>query len=296
VSETCLAALPLAIRSDDQWSARFATPDTAEEWLAELKAISTEFKGQQFWGVLVSVPGIVDERIGRILFSPNIQWTASADLQQLVRTIWDLPVLLVQEERALALGHHVAVPEDEDFLLVDFGEGVGGAVVVGGRVYSSPLALSGELGHTPVRGNWRTCGCGAVGCVETLVSTHGLLQSYGMAAPKEPQTWTGFVRHIAEHGVAGWLAEGLEASAVVIAGALNVLGLGRVILTGSLLELGSEVSEYLARTVNRGSMWARFGKVECVTAPRRRTAGLVAVGIDRLVIPMSRSRELTALV
>jgi predicted NBD/HSP70 family sugar kinase len=270
VTETRLAALPLGIGNEDRWDAQFATPGTAEEWVAELRRTASRLGSKGLWGVLVSVPGIVDENAGRILFSPNLHWTEKVDLPGLVRQIWSAPVLLVQEERALALGHHAAVPSDESFLLVDVGEGVGGAVVVGGHSYSSPLPISGELGHTPVIGNWRPCGCGAVGCVETLISTRGLM-----------------VQHIAEQGLTGWLAEATGAAAAVIAGAVNVLGVGHVVITGSLTELSPCVLEYLEQAVVKGTMWARFGKVTCVSAPRRRTAGLVAVGIDRLVSSLS---------
>src|SRR5260370_35060212 len=83
----------------------------------------------------------------------------------------------MQEERALALGHQAVQPGSDGFLLVDFGEGVGGTVVIGGKLYTNPLPLSGELGHTPVHVNKRPCGCGAVGGLETLISTRGLLQS-----------------------------------------------------------------------------------------------------------------------
>jgi predicted NBD/HSP70 family sugar kinase len=284
VTETRLASLALGIGNEDRWDATFPTPPNSEQWLAEItRAAATKVAAKDLWGVLVSVPGIVDEKAGRILFSPNLHWTEKVDLPGLLRKVWNAPVLLVQEERALALGHHAAVPEDENFLLVDFGEGVGGAVVVGGHSYSSPLPISGELGHTPVLGNWRPCGCGAVGCVETLISIRGLIQSFAMAAPQAPHTWPALVQHSAEHGVTGWLAEALGAAAAVIAGATNVLGVGQIIITGSLTELAPSVMTYLEQAVVKGTMWARFGQVHCISAPRRRTAGLVAVGIDQLV-------------
>lgn len=286
VSETCVAALPLRCSEEDCWSAKFRTPGSAEAWLSQVRKAGTEIDGKAFWGVLVSAPGIVDERAGRVLFSPNLHWTERVDLGALLNRLWKVPVLLVQEERALALGHHAAVPEDEDFLLVDFGEGVGGAVVVGGKVYSGPLPISGELGHTPVLGNWRLCGCGAVGCVETLVSVRGLLQSFALASPKAARTWQTLVEHVANQGVPDWLAEALNAAAVVISGALNVLGLRRVIITGSITEL-EPAMEHLSRALVKGSMWARFGDIQCVSAPRRRTAGLCAVGIDQLVVPIT---------
>jgi predicted NBD/HSP70 family sugar kinase len=287
VTETRLASLPLGLGNEDHWDARFATPGTAEQWLKELHLVAPKVMSKGLWGVLVSAPGIVDEKVGRILFSPNLHWTEKVDLPSLIQQVWDAPVLLVQEERALSLGHHAAVPSDENFLLVDFGEGVGGAVVVGGQSYSSPLPISGELGHTPVLGNWRPCGCGAIGCVETLISTRGLLQSFALAAPHAPHTWPTLVQHIAQEGVTGWLGEAITAAAAVIAGAVNVLGVGHVVITGSLTELTPSVLDHLERAVVKGTMWARFGKVTCVSAPRRRTAGLVCVGIDRLVSSLS---------
>lgn len=288
VTETRLATLPLGIGIEDRWDATFPTAPNPEQWLADVaRAASSAGVARDLWGALVSVPGIVDEKSGRILFSPNLHWTEKADLPGLLRPIWNAPVLLVQEERALALGHHAAVPEDESFLLVDFGEGVGGAVVVGGQTYSSPLPISGELGHTPVVGNCRPCGCGATGCVETLISIRGLIQSFTVAVPGSPANWAALVQYTTEHGVAGWLSEALGAAAAVIAGAANVLGIGRIIITGSLTELVPEVMAYLEQAIVKGSMWARFGRVHCVSAPRRRTAGLVAVGIDQLVSSLS---------
>ena len=84
-----------------------------------------------------------------------------------------------------------------------------------------------------------------------------------------------------------WLVETLDAAADIIAGALNVLGLRRVIVTGSLVDLPPVVIRHLAEGVSRGALWGRFGNVHVEGAPRRRIAGLVSVGIDRLVVPMA---------
>jgi len=65
------------------------------------------------------------------------------------------------------------------------------------------------------------------------------------------------------------------------------VGLRRLILTGSLNELPPAVIRYLSGAISRGAMWGRFGNIEIEGAPRRRMAGLVSVGIDRLVVPMA---------
>lgn len=316
VAETSISALPVAITLADKWDSSFPTPKSPEVWLKKLKSIAKEITGHQLWGVLVSVPGIVDENAGNVLFSPNLHWSEKTSLPELVRQAWDLPVILVQEIRALALGHLTAHPGGEDFLLVDFGEGVGGAIVLEGKLYPHPMPLSGEFGHTPVLGNPRRCGCGAVGCLETLVSQRGLLETFAASQTTPPQNrraqigtrpiearatppanvavrpetadslpaWKDLVECIRTRGIEPWLAETLDATARIIAGALNVLGIHRVIVTGRLCELAGCV-DYLAAGINKGAMWGRFGQVSCQGAPHRRAAGLVAAGIDRLILP-----------
>jgi len=289
LTETRLAELPIGVTDADDWQVSFhipaAHPSPAKAWERQLRASAKRLHSRNFLGVLLSVPGVVDESANRILFSPNIHWSENVDLASVIRNIWNTPVLLVQEERALALGHQVNHPEQEDFLLVDFGEGVGGAIIVGGKPLAHPLPISGEIGHTPVLGNRRKCGCGATGCMETLISTRGLMESFRAGRPGKKNSWADLRADIERNGIRPWLAQALDAAAVAIAGALNVLGLRCVVITGIPTELPPIVMQYFSHAIQNGAMWARFGAVECTGAPRQRTAGLVAMGIDRLVLP-----------
>jgi predicted NBD/HSP70 family sugar kinase len=281
--------LPVGVGLRDQWTHHFPTPKSPEAWLAGLRTAAQDLGPDQLWGILISVPGVVDEEAGKVLFSPNLHWLEKVNLPELVRRAWELPVLLIQEIRALALGHLTAEPGGEDFLLIDFGQGVGGAVVLDGELFSHPVPLSGEFGHTPVFGNDRHCGCGAVGCLETLVSERGLLESFATSSDKRllgtaRGSWKALVSSVAEHGLNPWLIKTLDTTARVVAGALNVLGVRRLVITGRLTELPRCV-EHLETQVRKGAMWGRFGDIICQTAPHRRAAGLVAAGIDRLVLP-----------
>jgi predicted NBD/HSP70 family sugar kinase len=289
VTMTSLAALPIVAGGEDHWAFRFTTPSSPARWRRALAKAAALLPVKGLWGVLASVPGVVDEPKAEVLFSPNLHWTEGSRLIGLIREVWDAPIALVQEERALALGHQASAPGQEDFLLADFGDGVGGAAIIGGKIFSPPLPMSGEFGHTPVLGNKRLCGCGAVGCLETVVSTSGLLRTFAAGGPGANAHWPALVQFIASQGVVPWLAEALDATAFAIAGALNVCGLRRVVVTGNLEELPSVVLRYLAAAIQRGSLWARWGRVEVEGAPRRRSAGLAAAGMERLVLPMIES-------
>jgi predicted NBD/HSP70 family sugar kinase len=282
VAETLVTALPIALPARDNWDFRFPTPTDPQAWRKELAELELPTTG--IWGVLVSVPGVVDESAGNVVFSPNLHWTEKVSLPALVEGLWHAPALLVQEIRALALGHLTSHPGTEDFLLVDFGQGVGGAVVSGGKLHSHALPACGELGHTPVPGNQRACGCGAVGCLETLVSERGILASFAEAGVGEA-SWANLEAAIRKRGLAPWMKQSLQQAAFVIAGALNVLGIRQVVITGFINDLPEVVLDFLRREITRGSLWARFGEIVCQGAPRRRAAGLAANGFDRLVLP-----------
>ena len=286
IAKTSLSPLPLSISDEGQWAVSFDTPITAKEWSRELHKAAAQIPQKSFWGILVSVPGLVDERKGTILYSPNLRWTAGTAFSAPIKEVWSAPVVLIQEERILALGHHSAHREGEDFLLVDFGEGVGSAVLISGKLYAHPLPVSGELGHTPVLGNERRCGCGSIGCLETLASIRGLLDSFAAANPKSRKTWNALSDCVAAHGIEPWLAKTVDAMAAGIAGALNILGLRRVVITGTVTELPPAVFSYLSAAIIKGTLWARFGELKIEMAPHRRKAGLVAAGIDRLVVPV----------
>ncbi len=289
IRQTELFELALDPAAAPLWQESFQlpadAPNPARAWGEALHGLVKQVRAKDIRCVVLSVPGVVDESTRRILFSPNVHWSEGADLPALVQRVWPVPVLVVQEERALALGHHRQHSEQEDFLLVDFGDGVGGAILVGGKPFAGPLPISGELGHTPVPGNLRKCGCGAIGCVETLISARGLLEGFSRAHPRKKGGWAALQAHLKVQGVEPWLAEALHAAAFVIAGSLNVLGLRRVVITGVLSELPPVVFEGLSAAIKQGAMWARFGEVECVVAPRQRAAGMVAVGIDRFIAP-----------
>lgn len=282
VTETAAALLPFDPHCEEDWSIRFPTTNALDGWLRELGHHRRLVQRKALWGIMVSTPGIVDEPGGKVLFSPNLHWTERTSLIDAVRRLWRLPVVVVQEIRALALGHLMHHPEHRDFLLVDFGEGLGGAIVIDGQPFNNPLPLHGEFGHTPIPGNPRRCGCGGIGCLETLLSRRGLLESFAASGRAGRPDWEAFVRHVGRDGIPLWLDGALAAAGSVIAGALNTLGVRCVVVTGLLNELPPGVLARLFAAIHQGALWARFGELECVPAPRHRAAGLVAAGIDLL--------------
>jgi predicted NBD/HSP70 family sugar kinase len=303
LAQAARADLDLALSASEPIH-RFATPRSTNAFIAEAERAKTALGIHQARAILVSMPGVLSGDGMEVVFSPNLRWTNGRELLQRLARTFAAPVCAVQEIQALALGHLAgstsAAPMPESsvpnsfvpssfvpssFVLVDFGDGVGGAVVTGGQLLHGPQPLCGEIGHTAVFGNRRRCGCGAVGCLETLVSCGGVLQSYRAAKRKPRATWSECARHIAARGVESWLAPPIDAAATVIAGALNLIGAADLVLTGDLPALHPEVLVAFERRVQEHALVGRFARLTCHLAPRRRILGLVVAAASRMLLP-----------
>jgi glucokinase len=124
-------------------------------------------------GVGVVVPGLADVKNGVTKFLPNMpgKWRDVA-VRQILEPLVGCPVYLLNDARAAALGemtfgHGRSVRSMVFFTL---GTGIGGGIVIDGRLLLGPLGAAGEIGHMTIIPDGPSCGCGSRGCLETLFS------------------------------------------------------------------------------------------------------------------------------
>jgi len=159
---------------------------------------------------------------------------AAAEHEAIVSAVADrypVPVHLDNDVNVMALGEHRLRHDVDDLLFVKASTGIGAGIVSGGRLQRGAYGSAGEIGHIPVP-DGLLCGCGTVGCVETLAGGAALLAQLGGRAANLPEL-AAFAR-----------AGDLEAVAVlrdagrrvgeVIAAAVNVLNPALVVLGGDL--------------------------------------------------------------
>jgi len=158
-------------------------------------------------GLGLGVPGLLDRAAGVVITSANLHQIDGFGLVDAIAGHLDLPasrVALENDANVAALGEAWAGAgrEDPDFLMVTLGTGVGGGVVLDGEVVTGSGGLAGEVGHICVEPDGPLCGCGKLGCLETLASA--------TAASKRAQA-AGLPADLAEVNA---LASGGEAPAI----------------------------------------------------------------------------------
>lgn len=137
---------------------------------------SAATQGLTLAGVGIASPGVLDRARGVVLASPNLPAMEGYPLAERLAAVCGAPVALENDANLYALGEHRfgAGQGVDDLICLTLGTGVGGGLILGGRLVVGPLGCGGEIGHTLVEPGGRECGCKARGCLEAYASATGL--------------------------------------------------------------------------------------------------------------------------
>jgi len=134
--------------------------------------------GRPLAGVGVAAAGFVDSRGERVMFAPHLPWQGEP-LRQLLEDRLGSHVMLDNDANcaARAEAHHGAARGASSALMVTMGTGIGGALLLDGRVLRGANGMAGEFGHMQVVPDGRPCECGRNGCWEQYSSGKALVRN-----------------------------------------------------------------------------------------------------------------------
>jgi len=116
--------------------------------------------------------GAIDYEKGLITSSPHLPDWHDVPLRDIVKEKYKVNTFLMNDADAAALGeHHFGVGQGvNNLILLTVGTGIGGGIIINGRLYSGASGSAGEIGHMVIDVNGPRCSCGNTGCLEALVS------------------------------------------------------------------------------------------------------------------------------
>lgn len=128
-------------------------------------------------GVGIGLPGPVDR--GMILGCVNLGWGIFSIVEEFSKAFHNVPVYAGNDANTAALGEYVAGAGKgmKNMMMVTLGTGVGGGIIIDGRILEGANGGAGEIGHIPVNPQEQdTCGCGKKGCLEQYASATGIVR------------------------------------------------------------------------------------------------------------------------
>ena len=237
----------------------------------------------------LGVPGLFDRESGTIELFPNLPgpWQGQPIRRPLEEAL-GLPVALINDARAFSLAEATlgAGRGCETVVCLTLGTGVGGGVVIDGKVRLGAWGKAGEIGHQIVQADGAECGCGNRGCVAALTKADVLTSLAGKETVEEVYRTAaaGDSRSVAAiETVADWLAIGL-------ANTIATLGPDRIVIGGGIVAAGDAALEPIRRHVRSRVTLVPADEIQIVAAELGPMAGAVGAALAPLSAQAVRAR------
>ncbi|MFB5190536.1 ROK family protein [Alicyclobacillus fastidiosus] len=263
---------------------RFAT-EVAE--YAKALAADHRLSWENVFGAGVGLAGFMDVEKGWIEESVNLHWY-DVPMGELLEKALGKPVRMDNDANVAALGEVWlgAGRSARTALCVTLGTGVGGGIVIDGRIHRGVSTMAGEIGHIQVKNDGELCNCGHRGCLETLSSATALVRhakeagldgQSGDLTAKEVFDLADAGNEVAKSVVADmirWLALGISVGA-------NLLNPDVIVIAGGVVNAGDSLIEPLRAAFQEEAL-LRVARA-CTIVPATLGSQAGVLGAARLV-------------
>ena len=136
----------------------------------------------------IGCPGTVNSDSGEVVYSNNIVMDHFPLTHEFQKHL-DLPVVLENDANAAALGEYMTCGDRADsFVFITLGTGVGGGIIIDGKIYRGFNGAGAEIGHQTLIHGGKKCTCGKCGCLEAYASVTALISQTKEAVEAHPDS------------------------------------------------------------------------------------------------------------
>ncbi|RTE05667.1 ROK family glucokinase [Paenibacillus whitsoniae] len=255
----------------------------------------SEFSWDQVAGIGAGLAGFMDIPEGFVKFSPNLQWH-NVPAKKTLETLLGKTVKIDNDANVAALGEAWAGAGagEKNVVCYTLGTGVGGGIIIDGKIYQGSAGMAGELGHMAIVPDIEAiqCGCGQMGCLETVSSATGIVRMAKEAVERGEKTSLALHEKIEAKHVFDAAKSGDEVSLRIVNRAAYYLGRSmaalavvinpkRFIIGGGVSRAGEILFQPIRETFKKYTPEAAAEGVEIVAATLGNDAGVVgAAGLN----------------
>jgi len=241
----------------------------------------------------IGAPGPLDVEAGVVVAPPNLPGWDRVPLRRLIESRLGITTFLENDANAAALGEYRfgAGRGVEHMIYVTASTGIGGGLILNGRLYHGASGMAGEIGHITIMPYGPLCGCGNRGCLEALASgtaiarqarervAHGAPTLIADLAGGDPERVTAkLVAKAASQGdveAQEILAEAMRYLGIGMANLVNLFNPQLIVIGGGLTNIGEMLFGPVQRAIDRRALPTLAQAVRVVRAELGDNAGVL---------------------
>ena len=249
-------------------------------------------------GLGVGTPGAVDFRTGKVIGPcPNIAGWQGMEIGQNLRDRLNTPVFVDNDVNAMAMAEYRfgAAMGHKSVVCVTVGTGVGGAIIIDGKLWRGSNSSAGELGHMTIKFDAPATNTSMPGSIESFCSSQALLNRVRNAMKKEitpafQDVLEGGIENLSIKKVFAALKKGDEVArdavqetarylGVGLAGIVNLINPEIVVIGGGIVDGGGGFVEAVTAEIKRTALDSAVAKLRVVKAALGNDAGFIGAGL-----------------
>ena len=239
----------------------------------------------------IGSPGVADEKTGNIVYSANFDWH-DMPLRRELHSLVPLPIAIANDADAAGWAEYAAGAGkgSQSCVTITLGTGVGGGIVLNGKLFSGGMAGGGELGHVTLVAEGRVCGCGKKGCAEAYTSATAIIKRAQELLGSYPDSSLAKIESINAKAVVDAARQGDKLGCFVfeeyvnylahlLASIINLLAPQVIALGGGVAGAGDFLLEPLRRRVDELVLNKALPRAKITLATMGSDAGIVGAAM-----------------
>ena len=230
----------------------------------------------------IAIPGLVNRNTDRVVISRDLPSTVREDMHAEFMKASGARVEIENDANAAAYGEYKvgAGRGSRDMFYITIGEGIGGAIILDGKLWTGASGFAGEFGHITIDAEGIECECGNTGCLETLASAPSIVRRANDRLYRDGTSSLSKLainKNFTADDVAHEAKNGDDFSMMMIertgryigigvASVLNLLNIERVVLGGGVMDAGELILNPLIHEARRRAFQPCFEATQIVAA------------------------------
>jgi glucokinase len=259
-------------------------PKESERIIEQITHLVNQIRAKhpQIGSIGIAIPGLVNRNIDKVVVSGYIPATLSEDLHAELMRATGLRVELENDANAAAYGeYHLGAGRDaRDMFYMTIGQGIGGAIIFDGKLWTGASGFAGEVGHMTLDTEGVECVCGNTGCLETVASAPSIVRRARERLYRDNTSslsTLGMQKEFSAGDMAHAAREGDDFSLMMIertgkyigtgvASVINLLNIECIVLGGGVMDAGDLILNPIIAEARRRAFQPCFDATKIVAA------------------------------